>query len=224
MSGMEPALIAALVGGGMGGLGAAFGQQSDVKPFSADENDPEMLLAQGLAGVRNLTDLRINRAAEPISLPGAFVQQPPTFVGGGSPMPIGVTGQDDPTLMASSIPGITGAPDDFYGPINLESSVARPGGGKSPSWPRPHPSGWGGGGNRGSDPGDSRGRGRGGRKGLPQRSLTASVSSSLAPGGAMFGGGQDPSIEQAEGAMNLLTQAKMTPIPQQMVPQPTRRT
>ena len=223
MSGMEPALIAALVGGGMGGLGAAFGQQSDVKPFSADENDPEMLLAQGLAGVRNLTDLRINRAAEPISLPGAFVQQPPTFVGGGSPMPIGVTGRDDPTLMASSIPGITGAPEDFYGPITVESQLGKLG-------PRDGTGNWG---RRGGRPGlpETQDRSSAMSQTQPQGGLTASVSSSLAPGGAMFGGGQDiGQIEQAEGAMNLLAQAtmmpqaNMTPIPQQMVPQPTRRT
>ena len=206
MSGMEPGMIAALLGGGaLSGLGAAFGQKSDVKPFSSASNDPEKLLTEALTGTRNLAGVLANRAASPISLRGAAVQQPGTFTGGGLQMPIGLTGQD-PALQNArlqSIPGVGGIDERFIG-TSVPRTVTDPWDPMDPEDNTNFPPGG------APDPRD-------------EGALTRSVSSSLAPG-AMFGGGRDSSIKQARGAVDLFTQANMTPIPQQMVPQPTRRT
>ena len=201
---MSPALIAALVGGGMGGLGAAFGQKSDVKPFSSASNDPETLLIEALTGTRNLAGIYANRAASPISLQGAVVQQPPTFTGGGAPMPIGLTGQDPAWQDARlySTPGVGEIPEKFLG-TEVQRTVTAP---------------W--------DPMDPNINTNFPPEGAPdprsESTLASSVSSSL-PGGAMFGrvgaGGRDSSIDQAEGAANLLEQIKLMPQP---LPPPRR--
>jgi len=190
---MSPALIAALVGGGMGGLGAAFGQKSDVKPFSSASNDPELLLREALTGTRNLAGIYANRAASPISLQGAVVQQPPTFTGGGAPMPIGLTGQDPAWQDARlySTPGVGEIPEEFLG-TEVQRTVTDPWDPMDPNINTNFPPGG------AKDPRD-------------EGTLTSSVSSSL-PGGAMFGGGQDiDQIKQAQGSVDLLEQIKLMP-------------
>ena len=206
MSGMEPGLIAALLGGGaLSGLGAAFGQQADVKPFSSASNDPETLLIEALTGTRNLAGIYANRAASPISLQGAVVQQPPTFTGGGAPMPIGLTGQDPAWQDARlySTPGVGEIPEEFLG-TPVQRKVTAP---------------W--------DPMDPVINTNFPPEGAPdprsESTLASSVSSSL-PGGAMFGrvgaGGRDSSINQAQGSVDLLEQIKLMPQPMT----PPRRT
>ena len=65
MSGMEPGLMA-LLGGGLGGVGAMFGQNAETAPFDSASNDPEGLLTEGTAATRDLAGLLSARLAEPI--------------------------------------------------------------------------------------------------------------------------------------------------------------
>jgi hypothetical protein len=75
--------------------------------------DPRDTLAEGMNTGRAVqTDLR-NKANRPVALRSAYVQQPPTFTGGGMPMPIGVSGYDP----ALSNPGLQyGEGLDLAGP------------------------------------------------------------------------------------------------------------
>lgn len=65
--------------------------------------DPRKLLATGLTQQGELGEALTNRANKPVRLRSAYAQSPPTFAGGGLPMPIGLTGRDpaldDPSLL-----------------------------------------------------------------------------------------------------------------------------
>ena len=206
MSGMEPALIAALVGGGMGGLGAAFGQSSDTKPFAGSR--AEELMAKGVLGTENLAEIVSARFAEPISLAGTAVQPLPIYAGGGLPMPIGGLGQD-PALSDPSLLTLGGLGDGgFLGTPGAGTGAGRNVPPRLPGDEVP------------TDPNiadedinrDTPDPLRGSTTSLVQNSLQ---------GGAMFGGGggRNSSIDQAEGAVNLLEQIKLMPQP---LPPPRR--
>ena len=107
--------------------------------------DPRDLLGMGVTSIGRMGDDLYDRFAEGAYLPGAFAQSPPTFTGGGLPMPIGVTGRDLQEAPADkqathlrSGGGITRR-DPFQGSGNMMSGNPQTGG-----WPldpsaRPEP-------------------------------------------------------------------------------------
>lgn len=56
--------------------------------------DPRDMLGQGITSIGRFGEDLYDRFQQGSYLPGAFAQSPPTFTGGGLPMPIGVTGRD----------------------------------------------------------------------------------------------------------------------------------
>ena len=209
MSGLEPGMLALLsagLGAGGGAASAMFGANSDTGPFRAGIADK--LLNQGVGAAEELGGIVTDRLAQDVKLPGAYVQAPPTVTGGGLPMPLGIFGQD-PANADPSMLSIAGLPN----------AVARAGGGG------------GGGGGAGIFGGSTDSGGGGGGEseggpteptpgdGLPFRatpqSLTQGVRESLRGGGNMFGGGAgnigDDDVNQAQGAVDLLSQSIMRP-------------
>lgn len=101
-------------------FGGLFGGGSDQELQSFANNsynfdtDPRRLLSEGVGNVRDLYSRALPELSKPVSVPSAFVQQPPVMTGGGLPMPIGVVGQDpalfDPSLLTRS--GILGGGDE----------------------------------------------------------------------------------------------------------------
>ena len=98
--------------------------------------DPRDLLGMGVTSIGRMGDDLYDRFAEGAYLPGAFAQSPPTFTGGGLPMPIGVTGRDlqearpdQQTPHLRSGGGVTRR-DPFQGVGNMMSGNPQTGG-----WP-----------------------------------------------------------------------------------------
>jgi hypothetical protein len=92
----------------MSGLGGALGQSAEGKLYGyTGDAWPPWLLNRARANVEQMGAIAAERAGMPVSLPSAFVQQPPMFRGGGLPMPIGVTGRD-PALMRPLLMGRPG--------------------------------------------------------------------------------------------------------------------
>jgi hypothetical protein len=107
-----PAATGAAGGGGaqwllpliMGSMGAASGvgqamqgDPSQFEPYGGDPGDlldPRRMLTQNVRDVGHLGSVLAERAAMPVTLPGAFTQPTPWYAGGGVPFPIGVTGMD----------------------------------------------------------------------------------------------------------------------------------
>ena len=92
----------------MSGLGGALGASAEGKLYGyTGDAWPPWLLNRARANIEQLGAIAAERAGMPVSLPSAFVQQPPMFRGGGLPMPIGVTGRD-PALMRPLLMGRPG--------------------------------------------------------------------------------------------------------------------
>lgn len=90
---------AALISGGIGAMGSLFGGADPATllgyaPRPGDYLDPRLLMEQLHRDQSQIGVIQAERAAEPTTLPGAFVQPLPWYGGGGLPMPIGVTAQD----------------------------------------------------------------------------------------------------------------------------------
>ncbi len=89
-----------------GGLFSKGAQRS--RPYFGQESAPNTLQRARIA-LRGASSMANDRLKSPIELPGAYAQQLPVFIGGGLPMPIGVTGVDpalsDP-VRHLSIPGL----------------------------------------------------------------------------------------------------------------------
>ena len=75
--------------------------------------DPVSMLSQANYLINQVGRGVSNRAAQPISLPSSFVQQPGAYTGGGLPMPIGLVASD-PALANPSLLGLPGM-EDFQG-------------------------------------------------------------------------------------------------------------
>ena len=155
--GVEAGAAAPYIAAGLGGLLSSFGNrgsQGNVKGFGETARGrelgltPEDTLAKALGNIENLGAIYQERAAQPVSLPGAVVQPPPSYFGGGMPMPVGLTGID-PGLLRPSLLGSPGTrfaepelekgpgqvgwqPKDVYGPAERGA----PGQGMAPSQPR----------------------------------------------------------------------------------------
>jgi hypothetical protein len=104
--------IAAILGGALEGLFSDEGGQQRT-PFTGDLA-PDKMLGRFNDNLNEVYPKARRRLGGDINLPSAFAQQPPTFMGGGLPMPIGVTGVDpalsNPDLL--SLPGLDSDEDD----------------------------------------------------------------------------------------------------------------
>lgn len=99
--------------GATGGIKDLLGLNDEDAEWATFENesrggrslDPRDLMAQGLQQTERAGMAAGERAKTPVRLRSSYVQQPPQFVGGGLPMPIGLTGQDpgltDPSLLSA---------------------------------------------------------------------------------------------------------------------------
>jgi len=115
--------------GGMGALGGALGGEGskDQLGFGQKHGQPDpkgigewshifppTLLANYLSNVEQMGGIATARAAQPITLPGAQVQQPGWYGGSGMVAPVGLSGMDIANIRPSVLgtPGIrTGEPD-----------------------------------------------------------------------------------------------------------------
>lgn len=125
-AGMDPmmAMMIAQIGSTLfsqlfGGGGGEDRQTFEGETRGGRSLDPRDLLAGGLSTLSDVGTAARNYAAQPVQLRSAYAQQPPSFTGGGLPMPIGVTGRDpalrDPSLL--QLQGIQfggGKPRDPY--------------------------------------------------------------------------------------------------------------
>ena len=104
LTGAEWALLGGSVGGNaIGSLFAPDGQE--IQSFADNPNveiDPGVLMDQLKEMLVNFRDPLWNRINRGNELPGAIVQQPPVFDGGGMPMPIGLS-SFDPALFNSDL-------------------------------------------------------------------------------------------------------------------------
>lgn len=96
MTGLEIAMIISAIGGGLGGL---MGGDQELKSFDSEiySTSPiaaPNMLKNALGKSEDVFGSVMERAGQGVDLSGAFAQAPPTFSGGGLPMPIGVTGRD----------------------------------------------------------------------------------------------------------------------------------
>ena len=110
--GLESAALMPMIYGSLGSAGiqgamSAFGGSDidDISGFAPEPGhylDPRMHAEQYLRDSYNLLGMQAAAAAQPSTLPGAFVQPHPWYSGGGLPIPIGVTAQD-PALFAPGV-------------------------------------------------------------------------------------------------------------------------
>lgn len=115
---MDPATAALILSGIGSALGGFFGgpdtpEGQNLGSFeNMGELDPRSLLSSALFSINEMGGGLSNLLASPINIPGAAVQQPPSFFGGGMPMPIGLTGRDpalsDPSMLSLGGIGLGG--------------------------------------------------------------------------------------------------------------------
>jgi hypothetical protein len=94
---MDPttALILSQLGSAfLGGMFTPEGQE--LQSFGTGNGDMSApnLLREAMRNSRDVFGMASDFAREPVSLPGSYVQDLPSFAGGGMPLPIGVTGRD----------------------------------------------------------------------------------------------------------------------------------
>jgi len=95
-----PTIISSAAMGGMQGAMSLFGGSDieDISGYAREEGDlldPRLRAAQFLQDIGQMGVQRAGLAAQPVTMPGSFIQPPgPYYTGGGLPMPIGVTAQD----------------------------------------------------------------------------------------------------------------------------------
>lgn len=114
-------------GGGEGRTGTFEGEES-----GGVSVDPRDLLARGVDRAETWQGMAETRANRPVQLRSSYVQQPPTFTGGGLPMPIGVSGYDpalaNPSLQIGEGFDGTGPAEEALAAIDLlKGSQWRPG-------------------------------------------------------------------------------------------------
>lgn len=98
-AGMSPAMgqiLSSLITGGLGFAGGMLeGDPQQATSFQDGSATSPTELLKSLSGMLQGTyQDATQRAHQPVELPSAYVQDVPTFTGGGLPMPIGVTGHD----------------------------------------------------------------------------------------------------------------------------------
>lgn len=96
-------LITQLGGALLSGLFGGGGSDQERNSFSGTAADPVRMLSNANTFANNFGRILADRAAQPITLRGATVQQPGAYTGGGMPMPIGLVATDpaikDPSLL-----------------------------------------------------------------------------------------------------------------------------
>lgn len=121
-----------LLGGGLNLAGGLLGGNTPIGENAVPlDIDIEPLVEAGIGDVRGLQGALTDRANRPVQTRSAFVQNPPSFSGGGLPLDIGVTGAD-PALLDSSLlelPGL-GLPAPSLGRSG-GGSFTRPGGARA---------------------------------------------------------------------------------------------
>lgn len=110
--GLDPAtmqMIGMIAGPALGSLfGGIAGGGQELSSFEGHAGvDPVTMLQNANSLIGRVGRGVTERAATPISLPSAYVQQVPAFTGGGLPMPIGVVGSD-PALVNPSLMNLQG--------------------------------------------------------------------------------------------------------------------
>ena len=112
-----------LTGGGGGG-----GDSGRTGTFEGESSggvsvDPRDLLARGVDTSERQMSALEGRANRPVQLRSSYVQQPPTFTGGGMPMQIGLSGYDpalaNPSLQTGEGLGGEGATQEALAAIEL---------------------------------------------------------------------------------------------------------
>lgn len=110
--GLDPATLGliATIGGGVGSsLFAPQGQQISSFENSPGGTDPHDTLQNAGNEIQRLFDSLMQRSSEPIDMSHSYVQELPSFSGGGLPMPVGVTGSweggNRPAALPSANPG-----------------------------------------------------------------------------------------------------------------------
>jgi len=138
MSGIEPAVLAALIGAG-GSLGSSLvlGEGQEASPFRGPISPPNVL--EDLYDyIRRLGTEYSDLSSEDITLPSAVVQQPEGFASDSLPFPIGLTARD-PALLNPNLLRIPGRRVTIFNPLRYVPGG--PGGGGSPREPEPGPNG-----------------------------------------------------------------------------------
>ena len=116
-------ILSAIVGGGQSASSFNAPQGTKFGTFAGTNTDPRHLLSQAITGNQDLLRLVSERALQPPNIRNQFVQTPPSFSGGGLPMPIGLTGRDT-SFLGSMRPPNRGFPT-LGG--NMDSKSGAPG-------------------------------------------------------------------------------------------------
>ena len=97
--------------------------------------DPNLIAKNGMLATSDAYDAFRQNLAQGVNLRSSFAQTPPTFSGGGLPMPIGVTGRDpalqDPSLLHLNGIQIGNPGGNFFSPNPGPPRDPDPGGGAS---------------------------------------------------------------------------------------------
>lgn len=115
--GLDPVTLSAIIGGA-GRIGASiFAPQGQM--LSSFENDPTLnpgkMLLQSDNAVNSVFGPALARAFSPVDMSDAYVQSPPSFTGGGMPVPVGVTGSWGAGKPAVASPPSSSLPS--FGPV-----------------------------------------------------------------------------------------------------------
>lgn len=110
---VDPISALLMLGGSfLGGLGQQ-GPQERQSYRGVGGADPTEMLPRAFGAISGLGDALTKQASQGVKLRSSYVQSPPTFAGGGMPMPIGLSGRDpalsDPSLLSKA--GLFGGQD-----------------------------------------------------------------------------------------------------------------
>lgn len=118
--GWDDALMAMLAGSNIfGNLFGGGGEGQDLQTFEGERRgnlslDPRDVMAHGITAMGRFGDSLNDILSQPVNLRSAYVQDLPSFSGGGLPMPIGVSGRDlamsDPSLLSLQSPYVNRDP------------------------------------------------------------------------------------------------------------------
>ena len=112
--GLEAGTVAAIIaasGAGAGAVGSALATPSNQErqSYRGTAFDPIAVNSGTHRSIRQALDAALTRATLPVDLPNAYIQDLPTFTGGGLPTPIGVTGRVPLNLRGGPLPGSPGS-------------------------------------------------------------------------------------------------------------------
>lgn len=138
---MDPGTLSALMMmlGMMGSSAISSATQPRPNGFRGVGISPEDILKMGLGKTNDLYGALSTAANKGVNLRSSYAQTPPSYAGGGMPMPFGVTGTDpalrDPSLL--SLPGL-GIPGYLGGSTSSTGGVPNAGGPNGDGRPNPN--------------------------------------------------------------------------------------